>query len=78
MRLSVSRMAVGLVTLVDEVNLKGDSLLVRKVFGLGGTGLMKMRMKQRRSVCLSLLALSASLDKSDAVLIWGCHKFKIK
>ena len=35
MGLSVLRMADGLVTLVDEVNLKGASLLVRKVFGLG-------------------------------------------
>ena len=34
MGLSVLRMADGLVTLVDEVNLKGASLLVRKVFGL--------------------------------------------
>ena len=31
MRLSVLRMADGLVTLVDEVNLKGASLLVRKI-----------------------------------------------
>ena len=31
-------MAGGLVTLVDEVNLKGASLLVRKVFGLGVEG----------------------------------------
>ena len=38
MGLSVLRMADGLVTLVDEVNLKGASLLVRKVFGLGGRG----------------------------------------
>ena len=38
--LSGLRMADGLVTLVDEVNLKGASLLLRKVFGLGeeGTG----------------------------------------
>ena len=35
MGLSVLRMADGLVTLVDEVNLKGTSLLIRKVFGLG-------------------------------------------
>ena len=35
MGLSVLRMADGLVTLVDEVNLKGASLLVRKVFGWG-------------------------------------------
>ena len=35
-------------------------------------------MKQRRSICFSLLALSAFFDKSEAVLIWGCHKFKIK
>ena len=35
MELSVLKMADGLVTLVDEVNLKGASLLVRKVFGLG-------------------------------------------
>ena len=34
--LSVLRMADGLVTLVDKGNLKGASLLVRKVFGLGG------------------------------------------
>ena len=33
MGLSVLRMADGLVTLVDERNLKGASLLVRKVFG---------------------------------------------
>ena len=32
-------MADGLVTLVDEVNLKGASLLVRKVFGVGAEGL---------------------------------------
>ena len=38
MGLSVLRMADGLVTLVDEVNLKGASLLVRKVFGLGAEG----------------------------------------
>ena len=38
MGLSVIRMADGLVTLVDEVNLKGASLLVRKVFGLGVEG----------------------------------------
>ena len=38
MGLSVLRMADGLVTLVDEVNLKGASLLVRKVFGLGPEG----------------------------------------
>ena len=31
-------MADGLVTLVDEVNLKGASLLVRKVFGLRAEG----------------------------------------
>ena len=31
-------MADGLVTLVDQVNLKGASLLVRKVFGLGTEG----------------------------------------
>ena len=36
--LSVLRMADGLVTLEDEVNLKGASLLVRKVFGLGAEG----------------------------------------
>ena len=35
MGLSVLRMADGLETLVDEVNLKGASLLVRTVFGLG-------------------------------------------
>ena len=38
MGLSVLRMAYGLVTLVDEVNLKGASLLVRKVFGLEAEG----------------------------------------
>ena len=38
MGLSVLSMADGLVTLVDEVNLKGASLLVRKVFGLGAEG----------------------------------------
>ena len=38
MGLSALRMADGLVTLVDEVNLKGASLLVRKVFGLGAEG----------------------------------------
>ena len=38
MGLSVLRMADGLVTLVDEVNLKGASFLVRKVFGLGAEG----------------------------------------
>ena len=38
MGLSVLRMADGLVTLVDEVNLKGASLLARKVFGLGTEG----------------------------------------
>ena len=32
------RMADGLVTLVDEVNLKGASLLVRKILGLGAEG----------------------------------------
>ena len=32
MGLSVLRMADGLVTLVDEVNLKGASVLVSKVF----------------------------------------------
>ena len=37
-RLSVLRMADGLVTLVNEVNLKGTSLLVSKVFGLGAEG----------------------------------------
>ena len=31
-------MADGLVTLLDEVNLKGASLLARKVFGLGAEG----------------------------------------
>ena len=36
--LSVLRMADGLVTLVDEMNLKGASLLVRKVFGLEAEG----------------------------------------
>ena len=36
--LSVLRMADGLLTLVDEVNLKGASLLVRKVFGLLAEG----------------------------------------
>ena len=36
--LSVLRMADGLVTLTDEVNLEGSSLLVRKVFGLGAEG----------------------------------------
>ena len=36
--LSVLRMADGLVTLVDRVNLEGASLLVRKVFGLGAEG----------------------------------------
>ena len=38
MGLSVLRMADGLVILVDEVNLKGASLLVRKFFGLGAEG----------------------------------------
>ena len=38
MGLSVLRMADGLVTLVDEVKLKGGSLLVRRVFGLGAEG----------------------------------------
>ena len=38
MGLSVLRMADGLVTLVDEVNLKRASLLARKVFGLGAEG----------------------------------------
>ena len=38
MGLSVLRMADGLVTLVDEVNLKGASLLVRKIFSLGAEG----------------------------------------
>ena len=38
MGLSVLRMTDGLVTLVDEVNLKGASLLVRKVFCLGAEG----------------------------------------
>ena len=38
MGLSVLRMADGLVTLVDEVNLKGASLLVREVFGLVAEG----------------------------------------
>ena len=38
MGLSVLRMANGLVTLVDEVNLKGASLSIRKVFGLGAEG----------------------------------------
>ena len=38
MGLSVLRMADGLVTLVDELNLKGASRLVRKVFGLGAEG----------------------------------------
>ena len=37
-----------------------------------------VKMKQRGSVCLSVFALSASFDKSEAVLIQGCHKFKIK
>ena len=37
MGLSVLRMEDGL-TLVDEVNLKGASLLVRGVFGLGAEG----------------------------------------
>ena len=32
------RMADGLVTLLDEVNLKGASLLARKVFGFGSRG----------------------------------------
>ena len=36
--LSVLGMADGLVTLVDEMNLKGAALLVRKVFGLGAEG----------------------------------------
>ena len=36
--LSVLRMADGLVTLVDVVNLKVASLLVRKDFGLGAEG----------------------------------------
>ena len=43
MGLSVLRMADGLVTLVDEVNLKGASLLVRKVFGLGAEGCLHLR-----------------------------------
>ena len=38
MGLSVLRITDRLVTLVDEVNLKGASLLVRKVFGLGAEG----------------------------------------
>ena len=38
MGLSVLRMEDALVTLADEVNLKGASLLVRKVFGLGAEG----------------------------------------
>ena len=38
MGLSVLRMADGLVTLVDKVNLKGASLLVRKAFGLRAEG----------------------------------------
>ena len=38
MGLSVLRIADGLVIWVDEVNLKGASLLVRKVFGLGAEG----------------------------------------
>ena len=38
MVLSVLRMADSLVTFVDEVSLKGASLLVRKVFGLGAEG----------------------------------------
>ena len=38
MGLSVLRMADGLVTLVDEVDLKGASLLLRGVFGLGAEG----------------------------------------
>ena len=38
MGLSVLRMADGLVTLVDEVNLNGASFWVRKVFGLGAEG----------------------------------------
>ena len=38
MGLSVLRMADGLVTLVDEVNLKGASFLVSRIFGLGAEG----------------------------------------
>ena len=38
MGLSVLRITHGLVTLVDEVNLKRGSLLVRKVFWFGGKG----------------------------------------
>ena len=38
MGLSVLRMADGLMTLVDEVNLKGASLLVRRVFASGAEG----------------------------------------
>ena len=38
MGLSVFRMADGLVTLVDEVNLKGASLLIREAFGFGAEG----------------------------------------
>ena len=38
MGLSVLRMADGLMTLVDGVNLRGASLLVRGVFGLGAEG----------------------------------------
>ena len=41
--LSVLRMADGLVTLEDEVNLKGASLLVRKVFGLWAEGAGRCR-----------------------------------
>ena len=38
MGLSVLKMADGLMTLVDEVNLKGASFLVGRVFGLGAEG----------------------------------------
>ena len=38
MGLGVLRMADGLVTLVDEVNLKGASHLVRKIFGFRAEG----------------------------------------
>ena len=39
MGLSVLRMADGLVTLVDQVDLKGASLLVRKAFWFGAEGI---------------------------------------
>ena len=38
MGLSILRIADGLVTLVNEVNLEGASLLVRKAFGLRAEG----------------------------------------